>query len=377
MSVPSASSSVRRTAALQSRRVQPAVVLPSRGARVSTGPNWLAADVSPADTSMPDASLTSAILSPDVAAVRAYLLQLQTRIVDALTQADGQPFREDAWTRPAADVLEGDGITRVIEEGGFFERGGCNFSQVRGAALPESASAGRRHLAGRPFEALGVSLVLHPRNPYCPTTHMNVRMFIVQPEAGSCKAPTFWFGGGMDLTPFYGFDDDIRHFHQTCADALAPFGAELYPAFKLWCDAYFHLPHRNEPRGVGGIFFDDFADFGFEGSFALLRAVGDVFLSAYLPIIEKRRDRLYGERERDFQAYRRGRYVEFNLLQDRGTIFGLKGGGRTDAILMSMPPNPIWRYDWAPEPGSVEALFTTRYLQPRDWLTGEGLSTSC
>jgi coproporphyrinogen III oxidase len=357
MSVPSPSLPVRRTAASHLRSRRPVIA--------SERPDRSAEAVDSVAIKQATAPTESTL---DVAAVRQYLLGLQTRIVDALTAFDGGPFRRDAWMRPAGEALTGDGITWVIEEGGFFERGGCNFSHVRGAALPESASAGRRDVAGRPFEALGVSLVLHPRNPYCPTTHMNVRLFIVHPAEGSGAAPTFWFGGGMDLTPFYGFDDDVRHFHRTCADALAPFGDELYPAFKLWCDAYFHLPHRDEPRGVGGIFFDDFADFDFDGSFAMLCAVGDAFLDAYLPILKNRRSMPYGERERTFQSIRRGRYVEFNLLQDRGTVFGLKGGGRTESILMSLPPHPTWRYDWTPEPDSAEALLHSRFLKPRDWL---------
>lgn len=304
----------------------------------------------------------------DTAAVRRYLLALQSQIVAVLEAFDGEPFRQDVWQKPASSALQGDGITRVIENGAFFERGGCNFSHVRGRSLPASATAGRPILAGRPYEALGVSLVLHPRNPYCPTTHMNVRVFVVPPRPGQDEAPIFWFGGGMDLTPFYGFEDDVRHFHRTCAMALAPFGSELYPAFKLWCDAYFHLPHRDEPRGVGGIFFDDFAELGFAGTFAMTRAVGDAFLNAYVPIISRRRAMAYGERERDFQSYRRGRYVEFNLVQDRGTLFGLKGGGRTESILMSLPPLPTWRYDWAPEPGTPEAALYSHFLVPRDWL---------
>lgn len=304
----------------------------------------------------------------DVSALRSYFLDLQSTIVARLEAFDGQAFRHDAWSKPAGAALEGDGITRVIEEGNFFERGGCNFSHVRGEALPSTASAGRSAAVGRPFEALGVSLVLHPRNPYCPTTHMNVRCFMVPAREGVDEEALFWFGGGMDLTPFYGFEEDAQHFHRQCADALDPFGSELYPAFKLWCDAYFHLTHRNEARGVGGIFFDDFSDLGGPGSFALTRAVGDAFIGAYLPIIERRRHLPYGERERDFQSYRRGRYVEFNLVQDRGTLFGLKGGGRTESILMSLPPMTTWKYDWAPLPGSPEAKLYSDFLAPRDWL---------
>ncbi|WP_284616824.1 oxygen-dependent coproporphyrinogen oxidase [Aquabacterium humicola] len=301
----------------------------------------------------------------DIAAVRAYLLDLQQRIVDAMQAADGGSFRTDAWTRPAGGRLEGDGKTQVIEDGALLERGGCNFSHVKGATLPPSATQHRPELAGAPFEALGVSLVFHPRNPYVPTVHMNVRMFAALPAG---REPVVWFGGGMDLTPYYGFDDDARHFHRACRDALAPFGDELHPRFKQWCDEYFFLKHRNEPRGIGGIFFDDFNALGFERSFGMLRAVGDAFLGAYAPIVARRRDMPYGERERDFQAWRRGRYVEFNLVFDRGTLFGLQSGGRTESILMSMPPLVKWRYDWQPEPGSPEALLASHFLVPRDWL---------
>jgi coproporphyrinogen III oxidase len=245
-----------------------------------------------------------------------------------------------------------------------FERAGIGFSDVAGDALPPSASAARPRLAGRGFEALGVSLVLHPRNPYCPTVHMNVRMLIAT-KAG--EAPVFWFGGGMDLTPVYPFEDDARHFHQTCKAALDPFGAELYPRFKTWCDEYFFLKHRNETRGIGGIFFDDFSEPGFERSFEMMQSVGDAFLNAYLPIVERRAALPYGEHEREFQAYRRGRYVEFNLVFDRGTLFGLQSGGRTESILMSMPPVATWRYDWQPAPGSAEARLA-EFLVPRDWV---------
>jgi coproporphyrinogen III oxidase len=296
--------------------------------------------------------------------VRAYLLGLQASIVDALQAADGKPFLRDAWTRAPGDRLQGDGITRLVEEGALFERGGCNFSHVRGAAMPPSATQHRPELAGAPFEALGVSLVLHPRNPYVPTVHMNVRMFAAMPAGRDAVS---WFGGGMDLTPYYGFEEDAVAFHRVNRDALAPFGAALYPRFKRWCDEYFHLKHRAEPRGIGGVFFDDFADGGFDNGFALMRAVGDAFLGAYLPIVERRRGMAFGERERDFQAYRRGRYVEFNLVWDRGTHFGLQSGGRTEAILMSMPPLAKWRYDWQPEAGSAEARLYSDFLRPRDW----------
>jgi len=310
-------------------------------------------------------SFSSGSETPDIAAVRAWLLDLQSRIVAAVEAADGGTFLSDGWTRPAGGALEGDGLTRLIEGGALIERGGCNFSHVRGRALPPSATAARPELAGAAFEALGVSLVFHPRNPYVPTVHMNVRLFCAFPKDG---APVFWFGGGMDLTPYYGFEDDARHFHATCRDALAPFGDTLYPRFKTWCDEYFFLKHRNEPRGIGGIFFDDVAELGFAQGFAMLRSVGDAFLAAYLPIVERRRALAYGERERDFQAYRRGRYVEFNLVWDRGTLFGLQSGGRTEAILMSMPPLAQWRYQWSPEDGTPEASLYADFLRPRDWL---------
>jgi len=294
-------------------------------------------------------------------AVRNYLLDLQQRIVAALEAADGKPFRDDHWQRPRG----GGGISRVIEEGGVFERGGVNFSHVHGARLPASASASRPELAGRAFEAMGVSLVLHPRNPHSPTVHMNVRFLCAtKPRA----APVWWFGGGMDLTPYYGYVEDAQHFHRACKAALDPFGAEHYPKFKAWCDRYFFLKHRNEPRGVGGIFFDDLNHPGFETCFDLAQCVGDQFIEAYLPIAERRKDTPYGERERDFQAYRRGRYVEFNLVYDRGTLFGLQSGGRTEAILMSLPPVVKWRYDWKPEPGSAEEKLYREFLVARDWI---------
>jgi coproporphyrinogen III oxidase len=292
----------------------------------------------------------------DAAAVHRYLAELQQSIVDGLESLDGKRFREDAWTRPEG----GGGRTRVIEEGNVFERGGVNLSRVQGGALPPSASASRPQLAGRPYDAMGVSLVLHPRNPYCPTVHMNVRFF----GAGDI----WWFGGGMDLTPYYGFEEDARHFHATCRKALAASGAAYYPKYKKWCDEYFHLRHRDEARGVGGIFFDDLAERGFDFSFALVKSVGDHFLTAYAPIVEKRRNIPFGGREREFQAYRRGRYVEFNLVYDRGTLFGLQSGGRTESILMSLPPRVAWRYDWKPEPGSPEEKLYRDFLKPRDWL---------
>ena len=297
--------------------------------------------------------------------VRDYLLGLQQRIVGAMEQCDGLPFRNEAWQRAPGERLQGDGRTQLLEGGKLLERGGCNFSHVRGPALPPSATQHRPELAGAPFEAIGVSLVFHPRNPHVPTVHMNVRMFAAL-SAGA--APVVWFGGGMDLTPYYANEVDAIHFHRTCRDALSAFGPAYYPRFKQACDEYFFLEHRGEARGIGGIFFDDFAELGFERSFELMRAVGDAFLPAYLPIVERNRDTPYGERERDFQALRRGRYVEFNLVFDRGTLFGLQSGGRTEAILMSMPPLAAWRYDWQPEPGSPEARLTTDFLPPRDWL---------
>ncbi|MDZ5457864.1 oxygen-dependent coproporphyrinogen oxidase [Azohydromonas lata] len=303
----------------------------------------------------------------DTSAVRGWLLDLQQRIVSALEAADGTPFRSDGWTREPGGRLEGDGLSRLVEEGNLLERGGCNFSHVKGRALPPSATQHRPELAGASFEAMGVSLVLHPRNPLVPTVHMNVRMFAAQPQDG--RAPVLWFGGGMDLTPYYGFEEDARHFHRTCAESLAPYGEALHPRFKQWCDEYFFLKHRNEPRGVGGIFFDDFCELGPQRSFEMVQSVGDAFLPAYLPIVERRRELPYGEPERDFQAYRRGRYVEFNLVFDRGTLFGLQSGGRTESILMSMPPLVKWRYDWHPQPGSAEARLYSDFLRPRDWLS--------
>jgi len=300
----------------------------------------------------------------NVAAPREYLLALQARIVAALEAIEGQAFLRDEWTRPEG----GGGISRLIEQGNVLERGGVNFSHVTGAKLPPSATASRPGIAGRAWEAMGVSLVLHPRNPYAPTVHMNVRMFV----AHAPSQPTddvWWFGGGMDLTPYYGFEDDAVHFHRMCRDALAPFGAGVHPEYKRWCDEYFYLKHRAEPRGVGGIFFDDLADGGFDRCYALTKCVGDRFLDAYAPILLRRKDTPYGERERDFQAYRRGRYVEFNLVWDRGTLFGLQSNGRTEAILMSLPPIVKWRYDWRPAPGTPEARLYTDFLIAKDWLS--------
>ncbi len=294
--------------------------------------------------------------------VQQYLMNLQQQIVSELEALDGHAFLTDSWQRAQG----GGGTSRVIEEGNLFERGGVNFSHVMGQKLPPSAVAARPELAGRPWEAMGVSLVLHPRNPYVPTVHMNVRFF----TTGGSEAPVWWFGGGMDLTPYYGFAEDARHFHQSCKDALAktPNGAQLHLEFKKWCDEYFYLKHRKEPRGVGGIFFDDFNAPGFEASFTMLQNVGNAFIPAYAPIVEKRQTMAYGERERDFQAYRRGRYVEFNLVWDRGTLFGLQSGGRTESILMSLPPIVKWRYDWQPEPDSFEAQLYRDFLIHRDWV---------
>jgi coproporphyrinogen III oxidase len=300
----------------------------------------------------------------DTAPIRDYLLGLQTRIVEGAGRFESTPFLSDGWVREPGERLEGDGLSRLVEDGSLLERGGCNFSHVRGKAMPPSATQHRPELAGAPFEAMGVSLVFHPRNPYVPTVHLNVRMFAAMPAG---RAPQVWFGGGMDLTPYYGFEADAIHFHRTCRSALAPFGAGYHARFKRWCDEYFVLKHRDEPRGIGGVFFDDFAELGFDGGFAMMRAVGDAFLDAYLPIVESRQHLPYGERERDFQAYRRGRYVEFNLVFDRGTLFGLQSGGRTEAILMSMPPIVKWRYQWQPEAGSPEARLYSDFLRPREW----------
>jgi coproporphyrinogen III oxidase len=299
----------------------------------------------------------------DTRAVLDFLSGLQTGIVAELARLDGREFRRDAWERPEG-MGGGGGVSCVLEQGALFERGGVNFSHVRGDGLPASASAARPELAGRGFEAMGVSLVLHPRNPYVPTVHMNVRFFVA---TRADAEPVWWFGGGMDLTPCYGFEDDVRHFHGACRAAIAPFGMQHYGRFKRWCDEYFFLRHRNEPRGVGGLFFDDFNEPDFDTCFALTRSVGEHFLPAYVPLVERRRDTGYGERERAFQAYRRGRYVEFNLVYDRGTLFGLQSGGRTESILMSLPPVVQWRYDWHPEPGSPEAALYRDFLRPRDW----------
>ncbi|WP_417659313.1 oxygen-dependent coproporphyrinogen oxidase [Pseudidiomarina sp.] len=294
--------------------------------------------------------------------VNHYLKDLQDRICLALEQADGVgTFKEEVWQRPGG----GGGRSRVLRDGAVLEQGGVGYSHVFGEQMPASATAHRPELAGRNFNACGVSLVMHPNNPYVPTSHANVRFFIAEKEDAE---PVWWFGGGFDLTPFYPFDDDIKHWHQVAHDALKPFGDDLYPKFKKWCDDYFWLKHRNETRGVGGLFFDDLNDRGFEESFAIMRAVGDAYLNAYLPIIARRKHTEFGQRERDFQLYRRGRYVEFNLVWDRGTLFGLQTGGRTESILMSMPPLARWEYGYQPEPNSAEAKLYADYLRPRDWL---------
>ena len=297
----------------------------------------------------------------DVNRTSGYFTDLQERIVGRLEALDGTAFRRDAWERPDG----GGGVSRIIERGKVFERGGVNFSRIAGERLPPSASAARPQLAGRAFEVMGVSLVLHPANPFAPTVHMNLRLFVARKDGADI---VWWFGGGMDLTPYYGFEEDAVHFHRCCSDALAPFGSERYPRFKRWCDDYFVLRHRGEPRGIGGIFFDDLDEPDFEHCFALTRSVGDAFLGAYEPILLRRKDLAYGEREREFQTYRRGRYVEFNLVYDRGTLFGLQSNGRTEAILMSLPPVVTWRYDWRPEPGSPEARLYSDFLTARDWL---------
>jgi coproporphyrinogen III oxidase len=291
---------------------------------------------------------------------------LQYRIMSAIVALDGSAITVDAWQKPAGEKLQGSGITQILENGPIFERAGCGFSDVSGPGLPPSATEQRPELSGAPFEAMGVSLVFHPRNPMVPTVHMNVRMIAAFPKNGA--APVCWFGGGMDLTPYYGFEEDAVHFHQTCANALAPFGADKYPRFKKWCDEYFYLKHRDEQRGVGGVFFDDFSELGQARSFEMLQAVADAFLDAYLPIISRRKDMPYGERERQHQLNRRGRYVEFNLVWDRGTHFGLQSGGRTESILLSMPPHATWGYTVVPDAGTPEHALLTDFLVRKDWL---------
>lgn len=298
---------------------------------------------------------------PDTQAVKAYLLNLQDRICAELEQEDSYSrFEEDSWERSEG----GGGRTRVLSEGGVFEQAGIAFSHVFGTQLPASATAHRPELAGRNFQAMGVSLVIHPRNPYVPTSHANVRFFIAEKTG---EDPIWWFGGGFDLTPYYGFEGDAIHWHQTAKTACEPFGEDVYPRYKKWCDEYFFLKHRNEPRGIGGLFFDDLNEWGFDRSFDFMQSVGDHYLPAYRPIVQHRKDTPYGERERDFQLYRRGRYVEFNLVYDRGTLFGLQSGGRTESILMSLPPLVKWRYNWKPAPGTPEAKLYEVFLTPRNW----------
>lgn len=293
--------------------------------------------------------------------VKNYLTDLQDRICAAVAAVDGaKAFAEDSWERPGG----GGGRSRVLTEGAVFEKAGVGFSQVFGTQLPPSATAHRPELVGAAWQALGVSLVLHPRNPYAPTSHANVRFFIAEKPG---MAPQWWFGGGYDLTPYYGFEEDCVHWHQTAKSACAPFGAEVYPRYKRWCDEYFFLKHRNEARGIGGLFYDDLSEGGFDRCFGFMQAVGDSFTEAYLPIVTRRKDMPYGEREREFQLLRRGRYVEFNLVYDRGTVFGLQTGGRTESILMSLPPLVRWEYGFQPEPGSAEAALTEQFLTPRDW----------
>jgi coproporphyrinogen III oxidase len=302
--------------------------------------------------------------------VKSYLLQLQDSICDALAAEDGElDFITDEWQRPEG----GGGRSRVLADGAVFEKAGVNFSHVQGASLPPSASASRPELAGRSYEAMGVSLVIHPRNPYVPTSHANVRFFIAYKPG---EEPIWWFGGGYDLTPYYGNNEDCVSWHQVAAAACGPFGDEIYPRFKTWCDEYFYLKHRDEPRGVGGLFFDDLNEWDFATCFAFMQAVGDSFIPAYRPIVERNKARAYGDRERQFQLYRRGRYVEFNLVFDRGTLFGLQSGGRTEAILMSLPPLVRWEYDYKPQPGSPEARLTEFFLRDRDWLAEEASGSS-
>lgn len=299
--------------------------------------------------------------APDKHAVKQYLLQLQEAICAGLSDIDGGQFVEDEWIRTEG----GGGRSRVLVDGSVIEKGGVNFSHVHGTQMPASATAHRPELAGRSFQAMGVSLVIHPNNPYAPTSHANVRFFIAEKPG---EEPVWWFGGGYDLTPYYGFEADCQHWHQTAHNACAPFGDDVYPRFKAWCDEYFYLKHRAEARGVGGLFFDDQNASGFAESFALMQAVGNSYLPAYAPILQRRKDTPFGERERQFQLYRRGRYVEFNLVYDRGTLFGLQTGGRTESILMSLPPLVRWEYDWQPEPDSAEAQLSQDFLPARDWL---------
>ncbi|MBP6646952.1 MAG: oxygen-dependent coproporphyrinogen oxidase [Burkholderiaceae bacterium] len=308
---------------------------------------------------------TSVATPADVQSVREFLQGLQNQITRAIAEIEGGQFLIDPWKKAPGELLQGDGVTQILEGGAVFERAGVGFSHVSGPQLPPSATQHRPELAGAPFEAMGVSLVFHPRNPYVPTVHMNVRMIAAKPRNG---APVCWFGGGMDLTPFYPFEEDAKHFHQVCQASLADFGDDKYPRFKKWCDEYFFLKHRNEQRGIGGIFFDDFSELGFEKSRAMMESVGSTFLAAYLPIVRRRKDMAYGERERQFQLYRRGRYVEFNLVWDRGTHFGLQSGGRTESILLSMPPLASWAYQQTAEPGSPETRLYSDFLIRKDWI---------
>lgn len=300
--------------------------------------------------------------SADASAVKSYLNELQDRITAALEKIDSLKFRRDAWDRPEG----GGGESRILSDGAIFERAGVSISHVFGEKMPPSASIQRPEIAGAPFEAMGLSLVFHPRNPYVPTTHCNVRFLVARPATGP---EVWWFGGGFDLTPYYPSEEDVLHWHRCARDACQPFGPDVYAQYKAWCDRYFFLPHRNETRGVGGLFFDDLNDGGFSRCFAFQRSVGDHFLPAFLPILERRKDQPYGDRERQFQLYRRGRYVEFNLVLDRGTLFGLQSRGRTESILMSLPPLVRWDYDWHPSPGSPEANLYENFLHPRDYLT--------
>ena len=300
--------------------------------------------------------------SHDIAAVKDYLMTLQDRICAALEQVDGRArFVEDDWQRPGG----GGGRSRIMENGALLEKGGVGFSHVYGEGLPPSATAQRPELAGRGFQAMGVSLVMHPDNPHVPTSHANVRFFVAEKEGAD---PVWWFGGGFDLTPYYATEEDCIHWHRVARDACAPFGEDVYARYKKWCDEYFYLKHRDEARGVGGLFFDDLNEWGFERCFAFMRAIGDAYLEAYLPIVERRRNTPWNEQHKAFQEYRRGRYVEFNLVWDRGTLFGLQSGGRTESILMSLPPTVRWGYNWQAQPGSAEARLEEEFLPPRDWL---------
>jgi coproporphyrinogen III oxidase len=313
-----------------------------------------------------DTAKTEKVTHTEIEAVKSFLLDLQDRICDALEEQDGGgKFIEESWLREEG----GGGRSRVLEQGVVIEKGGVNFSHVMGAQLPASATAARPELAGRSFQAMGVSLVIHPRNPYVPTSHANVRMFVAEKEG---EEPVWWFGGGFDLTPFYPFEEDVIFWHQTAKSACEPFGAEVYPKYKKWCDEYFYLKHRDENRGVGGLFFDDLNSWDgaidFDQSFEFMQAVANSYIDAYCPIIAKRKETEFGERERKFQCYRRGRYVEFNLVYDRGTIFGLQSNGRTESILMSLPPVTHWDYNWHPEEGSPEAKLYTDFLPHKDWV---------